>query len=56
MTEYKGVDVMALSGARGFEHDWLLMPLVLPARCAYIIQQASLLGTDVQLSGNVYVM
>ena len=35
-TTYDGVDVTALSGARGFEHDGLvLMSLVFSARCAH---------------------
>ena len=40
-----GVDVMALSGARGLKHVRPSLHIVLSTWCAYTYQQASLLGT-----------
>jgi len=44
MTAYRGVDVTALSGARGSEHDRLVVPLVFLARCAHIHPTSFVVG------------
>ena len=41
---YNGVDVTALSGARGFEHERLIVPLVFSARCAHIYPTSFVVG------------